>query len=269
MQFKFSVLAFLAVAMSTAYFSAPAAAHTACRVDFPFGGGWTEGCPHPHPHVDPLAEVAGESGRGIYVEAAAVMAARAQSEGVTGQPLDSELKTLLRPHFGNLVDRVRIFWGVMPLDKIGGGNTQISWGSAGQTFGHNIYIRYDEPGTYSEGMLNLVIHEMVHSAQYEKWSSSLSNFGYHYFKAWWRVGRNYANNPHEREADSVAEQIIAAVYPSSVEVPIQQDVLPGAPVAQGQWGSIRSGHVLTTMPDGRVLDWVPADGSWRLWNYIL
>ena len=32
--------------------SAPAAAHTACRVDFPFGSGWTEGCPHPHVPTD-------------------------------------------------------------------------------------------------------------------------------------------------------------------------------------------------------------------------
>jgi hypothetical protein len=46
-----------------------------------------------------------------------------------------------------------------------------------------------------------------------------------------------------------------------------KDVLPGAPVGQGQWASIRSGHVLLTMGDGRVLDWVPGDGSWRLWNY--
>jgi hypothetical protein len=45
------------------------------------------------------------------------------------------------------------------------------------------------------------------------------------------------------------------------------DCLPGAPVGQGQWSSIRQGHLLVTMHDGRVLDWVPADGSWRLWNY--
>jgi hypothetical protein len=28
-----------------------------------------------------------------------------------------------------------------------------------------------------------------------------------------------------------------------------------------------SGHDLIRMTDGRVLDWVPADGTWRLWNY--
>jgi hypothetical protein len=45
------------------------------------------------------------------------------------------------------------------------------------------------------------------------------------------------------------------------------DVLPGAPIASGQWHTIRSGHQLIPMPDGRVLDWVPIDGTWRLWNY--
>jgi hypothetical protein len=45
------------------------------------------------------------------------------------------------------------------------------------------------------------------------------------------------------------------------------DCLPGNPVGQGQWGSILNGHVLVSMADGKVLDWVPADGSWRLWNY--
>ena len=45
------------------------------------------------------------------------------------------------------------------------------------------------------------------------------------------------------------------------------DVLPGAPIASGAWSTIVSGHDLIPMPDGRVLDWVPADGTWRLWNY--
>jgi hypothetical protein len=45
------------------------------------------------------------------------------------------------------------------------------------------------------------------------------------------------------------------------------DILPGNPVAQGQWNSINGGHTLIPMIDGRVLDWVELDGSWRLWNY--
>jgi len=38
-------------------------------------------------------------------------------------------------------------------------------------------------------------------------------------------------------------------------------------VASGTWKTIVSGHTLVRMPDGRVLDWVPGDGTWRLWNY--
>ena len=47
------------------------------------------------------------------------------------------------------------------------------------------------------------------------------------------------------------------------------DIFPGAPVAQGQWSSIQAGHILIKMHDGRVLDWVQSDGSWRLWNYVV
>jgi hypothetical protein len=46
-----------------------------------------------------------------------------------------------------------------------------------------------------------------------------------------------------------------------------RDIFPGGPAAQGQWASIGGGHALITMKDGHVLDWVPGDGSWRLWNY--
>jgi hypothetical protein len=46
-----------------------------------------------------------------------------------------------------------------------------------------------------------------------------------------------------------------------------RDILPGNPVQQGKWASIDAGHALVKMADGRVLDFVAADGSWRLWNY--
>ena len=47
-----------------------------------------------------------------------------------------------------------------------------------------------------------------------------------------------------------------------------QDCLPGNPVSHGNWSSVRDGHVLVPMKDGRVIDWVPDDGTWRLWNYV-
>lgn len=45
------------------------------------------------------------------------------------------------------------------------------------------------------------------------------------------------------------------------------DCLPDEPVGMGKWKSIKSGHELIRMRDGKVLDWVPSDGSWRLWKY--
>ena len=45
------------------------------------------------------------------------------------------------------------------------------------------------------------------------------------------------------------------------------DCLPGKPVSQGKWSSVRDGHVLLAMKDTNVLDWVPHTGSWRLWKY--
>jgi hypothetical protein len=48
---------------------------------------------------------------------------------------------------------------------------------------------------------------------------------------------------------------------------IHTNCLPGNPVGHGQWGRIRGDLVLITMGDGKVLDWHPIDGHWRLWNY--
>ena len=45
------------------------------------------------------------------------------------------------------------------------------------------------------------------------------------------------------------------------------DCLPANAVAVGQWESIDDDHRLIPMHDGRVLDWVPDSGHWRLWNY--
>jgi hypothetical protein len=42
---------------------------------------------------------------------------------------------------------------------------------------------------------------------------------------------------------------------------------PGLLLNHGRWDDIRAGHLLQ-MQDGRVLDWVAADGTWRLWNYV-
>jgi hypothetical protein len=58
--------------------------------------------------------------------------------------------------------------------------------------------------------------------------------------------------------------------------PSKAEVLPGNPVQHGTWETIASekgkylpfnSHHLVPMHDGKVLDWIPSNGSWRLWNY--
>lgn len=45
------------------------------------------------------------------------------------------------------------------------------------------------------------------------------------------------------------------------------DPLPGAPVSEGTWKTIRTGHRLIPLGGNRVLDWEPATGHLRIWNY--
>ncbi|MBI4956178.1 MAG: hypothetical protein HY908_29435 [Myxococcales bacterium] len=45
------------------------------------------------------------------------------------------------------------------------------------------------------------------------------------------------------------------------------DPLPGSPVAQGSWSSIRSGHELVYLFQNRLLDWEPSSGKFRVWNF--
>jgi hypothetical protein len=46
-----------------------------------------------------------------------------------------------------------------------------------------------------------------------------------------------------------------------------QECLSVDTVQHGQWSSIDDDHQLIPMKDGRILDWKPEDGTWRLWNY--
>jgi hypothetical protein len=45
------------------------------------------------------------------------------------------------------------------------------------------------------------------------------------------------------------------------------DILSDEPVAFGCWSSIRTGHQLIAFSNYGVLDWIPSNGSWRLWKY--
>ncbi|MDJ0743365.1 MAG: hypothetical protein QNJ32_08385 [Xenococcaceae cyanobacterium MO_167.B27] len=188
-------------------------AHIKCPIKEPIFGTTNDTCPHP-PHLEDLSEEAwGEGGRIAYVSAAATMARRSP----TGESLDVSLKNALRPHFGGLVDRVTLHWGTPGLDKWSANQIGIHLSgteSDGQTYGHDIYLDLQKPSSYSQYVVKLIIHEMVHSDQYEKWGSSLSNFGYHYFKNYKKVGQNYENNKLEKEAEERANSLYQSVYAS-------------------------------------------------------
>jgi len=44
-----------------------------------------------------------------------------------------------------------------------------------------------------------------------------------------------------------------------------RDPLPGGPVVEGRWSSIRDGHELVYLGSDLLLDWVPSAGNFRLW----
>ena len=160
-------------------------------------------------------EAWGEAGRLAYPAAAAIMNGRSPS----GEPLTDRLKYALRPVFGDLVDRVTIHWGITLLDEWSSQNFGINISgteSEGQTYGHDVFMRQNE-STYNDRgetreMLKTLTHELVHVVQYRRWDSSLSNFGYHYFKKYKQANQSYENNEVEAEANQVADANIEGVY---------------------------------------------------------
>ena len=45
------------------------------------------------------------------------------------------------------------------------------------------------------------------------------------------------------------------------------DPFPGSPVTQGTWASVHVGHELISLEGGRVLDWEPQSGHYRVWGF--
>ncbi|HMN29199.1 MAG TPA: DUF4157 domain-containing protein, partial [Caldilineaceae bacterium] len=152
-------------------------------------------------NFDWSSEAFGELGRVLYQAAADVM--QEKHAGSQSYWLSSYQKEALRPYFGALVDRVSIIYNGRMMDYLGsiGGKT-LPGESNAQTYGLRIYIN----GSYDErncAQLTLLAHELAHSRQYEQSGSSLSNFGYHYFKSWARNGFRYGKINFEVEAEDV------------------------------------------------------------------
>ncbi|MBD1936707.1 DUF4157 domain-containing protein [Microcoleus sp. FACHB-68] len=137
----------------------------------------------------------GKVGAGGYQAAAQWMTAN----NGKGQPLDEIQKEYLRPHFGDLVDRVDVIYNATLLDEWAAASLRLNFGkSNAQVYGDKIYVK----SAYKRGnvkQLILLAHELVHVKQYEN-LGSLNEFGYEYFKEYERAGQSYRHNIMEREA---------------------------------------------------------------------
>lgn len=159
----------------------------------------------------PADEAWGEAGRIAY--RAAQEAIAANNFRLPAESLDSFQKRRLRPHYGDLVDRVRVKYGATTLDNWRAGVYRISTPSDGQTFCNDIYItRRYRPNDFD--LLELIAHEMMHSLQCQRFGGA-SNFGYHYFKEYKRANQNYRNNKLEREAYDFVASIDLRTEPAA------------------------------------------------------
>lgn len=127
------------------------------------------------------------------------MLARASARGSSPRPLDEHQKRYLRPHFGNLVDNVVVFYNVPPLDdwQILGMTVNNSHTDA-QTFCERIFVNGQYNST-NRNQLVLLAHELKHSQQCQQFGG-LERFGYEYFRAYKRANLNYDNISLEQEA---------------------------------------------------------------------
>jgi hypothetical protein len=114
--------------------------------------------------------------------------------------LDKTQKHYLRPHFGDLVDRVRVVYNANMIDEWSAAGFSIKQTrSRGQTFGHRIYLNPSYRKGDSSQLITLA-HELVHVKQFERYGSTYGKFGFHYFREYKRAGQNYRNNKLEKEA---------------------------------------------------------------------
>lgn len=124
-------------------------------------------------------ETWGQAGAVGYQSASDIM--RAKNGGRQG--LYQSQKIYLRPHFGDLVDRVQVVYNAQMMDTWSAFGQEIRLGgveSAAQTYCDRIYVR----DSYNPNDFNQVIllaHELTHSKQCEK-LGGMTQFGYHYFR---------------------------------------------------------------------------------------
>lgn len=155
---------------------------------------------------DPWVSGMGEAGQSAYVGAASTM----QTRNPIWKVLDKHEKNILRPFYGDLVDRIRLHLKSNLMDRWGSDPYQIRLGSSlGQTYGHDVYIRFYRTELDRVDRIILLGHELCHSRQYEARGSSLHRFGRDYFEGFARAG-GYASNPMEKECEALENKFEAA-----------------------------------------------------------
>jgi hypothetical protein len=151
----------------------------------------------------------GEAGSSGYQSASVIM--RERNGGSQG--LDESQKLYLRPHFGDLVDRVVVIYNARMMDqwKAFGKEVNLSGvDTAAQTYCNRIYVRDSyQPNNFQQ--IVTLAHEMTHSRQCEQLGGE-GKFGFHYFREYKRGGLSYENNKLEREASGFEERF-ASVGP--------------------------------------------------------
>jgi Domain of unknown function (DUF4157) len=151
------------------------------------------------------AEAWGNSGIVMFNMAAKLSAAR----NPAGQPLTVAQKKSLRPLFGELVDRVQVNYNSLLMDRWSNGEQEVHVGdvdSAAQTYCNRVYVK-DAYQPTNRGQLFLLAHELSHSFQCER-LGGVNKFGYKYFRSYYEAGQQYAKNPLEKEARSIAAKLV-------------------------------------------------------------
>lgn len=158
----------------------------------------------------------GNVGAGGYQAAAQWMAAN----NTKSRKLDDWQKYYLRPHFGDLVDRVEVIYNSTLPDEWVAASFRVDLSkSNAQVYGNKIYIS----GPYKprdDRQLILLAHELVHVRQYEE-LGSLDKFGYQYFKEYERAGQVYRNNRMEKEAFTFERQFALWLIQQRYQYPQQ------------------------------------------------
>jgi hypothetical protein len=107
-----------------------------------------------------------------------------------GGPLSTELKSFLRPHYGALVDAVRVTWDSELLDNWDDVGIKTDHWVGAQTFGHAIFVAANQEPRQT------LAHELAHAKQVQR-LGGLAAFAYTYCAAYYDAGLSYSDNALE------------------------------------------------------------------------